>query len=136
MRSQQLIPFPVRIKETIADEVQQMYDEITRRAYEVFQQRGGNSTLDLEDWLTAERELLHKPDVRIEEANRQIVVTVYLGEMSPLQVELLVTPDAMLIQGSYASGPKKVFRAVQFPRRVDAGKAEAHYCDGCLVLTA
>jgi len=31
---------------------------------------------------------------------------------------------------------KKVFRTVQFPRRIDVGKAEVKYEDGCLILTA
>ena len=32
-------------------------DEIARRAYELFQRRGGAPGRDLEDWLQAEREL-------------------------------------------------------------------------------
>ena len=134
MNSQEIIPIPVCIVETIADEIQEMYDEINRRAYEIFLQRGGNSTLDLEDWLTAERELVHKPTVRVEGASSRIIVTVDLGEIGPLKVKLLVTPDAMLVHGPTGTGPKKVFRAVQFPRRIDVGKAEALYGDGCLFL--
>jgi HSP20 family molecular chaperone IbpA len=136
MNSQDVIPVPLRIGESIADEIQDMYDEITQRAYEIFQRRGGNATLDLEDWLTAERELVHKPNVRIEEAGQRMVVTVYLGEIGPLQVQLLVTPDAMLVQGPTPTGSKKLFRAVQFPRRIDVTKAEALYGDGCLFLVA
>jgi hypothetical protein len=33
-------------------------DEIARRAYDLYQQRGGADGNDLEDWLRAERELL------------------------------------------------------------------------------
>jgi HSP20 family molecular chaperone IbpA len=133
MNSQEVIPIPLRVVESIADEIQEMYDEITRRAYEIFQHRGGDSTLDLEDWLTAERELVDKPNIRIDETTQRIIVTLYLGEISPLQVQLLVSPDAMLIYGP-SSGSKKVFRAVQFTRRVDVNKAEALYGDGCLYL--
>ena len=44
--------------------------------------------------------------------------------------------DAMVIQGEHGPIPKKVFRTVQFPRRIDVGKADVKYENGCLVLTA
>src|ERR1051326_40326 len=137
MNSQEVIPIPMHVVETIADVIQEMYDEITRRAYEIFQEKqwGGDSTLDLEDWLTAERELVHKPNVLVQETIHRIIVTIYLREISPLEVQLLVTPDAMLIQGP-GTGLKKVFRSVQFPRRIDVNRSEALYGDGCLFLIA
>jgi hypothetical protein len=33
------------------------YEEVARRAYEIYRERGGSHGLDLEDWLQAEREL-------------------------------------------------------------------------------
>jgi HSP20 family molecular chaperone IbpA len=136
MNSQEVIPVPLRVVQTITEEIQEMYDEITRRAYEIFRQRGGNCTLDLEDWLTAEREVLEKPRVRMDEAGSRVVVTIDLPNLSAVRVELLVTPDAMLVHGSFRNGSKKLFRVVQFPRRIDVTKAEAQFGDGCLILTA
>ena len=136
MNSQQVTPVPMRIAETIIDEIEEMYDQITRRAYEIFRERGGSSTLDLEDWLTAERELLYKPEVHVEEVDQRIVVTVRIGKVRPLDVQLLITPDAMVIQAQPVAMARKVFRTVQFPRRIDVNKAEATYADGYLILTA
>jgi HSP20 family molecular chaperone IbpA len=126
----------VRFAETLTEEVEQMYEEITRRACEIFQQGGLDRALDLEDWLTAEREVLEKPHVRIDEMSSRIVVRVYIAGLNALDIQVLVTPDAMLLRGRGSNGSKKLFRVVQFPRRIDAAKAEAHYSDGCLVLTA
>jgi HSP20 family molecular chaperone IbpA len=136
MNSEEVIPVRLRVGETMADEIQEMYDEITRRAYEIFQQRRGDGTLDLEDWLTAEREVVDKPRVRVEEAGPHIIITVYVAHLIASDVRLLVTPDAMLIHGPVGNGLKRLFRVVQFPRRVDVTKAEAQYGEGCLVLTA
>jgi hypothetical protein len=36
-------------------------DAIARRAYEIYQRRGGNDGADLDDWLEAERELRPGP---------------------------------------------------------------------------
>ena len=136
MESQEAIPVRLRVAEAITDEIQEMFDEITRRAYEIFQRRGGNSTLDLEDWLTAERQVVDKPSFRIDETSNRIIVTVYISNLNVAELQILVTPDAMLIHGQRGNGSKELFRVVQFPRRIDATKAEAQYGDGCLVLTA
>src|SRR5215471_1930482 len=121
MHSQEIIRVPLRVGETITDEVQEMYDEITRRAYSILQERATTSTLDLVDWLTAERDVLDKPQVRIEETPSRIVVTVYLADLNA-NVRLLVTPDAMLVHGPSSNASKKLFRVVLFPRRIDTTK--------------
>jgi hypothetical protein len=36
-------------------------DEIARRAYEIYVQRGGENGRDVEDWLRAEKEMSGKP---------------------------------------------------------------------------
>jgi len=135
MNLQEAMPVPVCIADSIVEEIEEMYDHITKRAYEIFHERSGFSTLDLEDWLTAERELLFKPDVFIEETNYRITVTACIGKVRPMDVRLLVTPDAMVIQAKGSMAAKKIFRTVQFPRRIDVSKAEASYANGCLVLT-
>jgi hypothetical protein len=38
-------------------------EQIERRAYEIYLQRGGSHGTDMEDWLVAERELLGEQDV-------------------------------------------------------------------------
>ena len=127
---------PVRTAETVLDEIERVYEQITRRAQEIILERGGLATLDLEDWLAAERELLWKPDVHVEERNHRVIVTICVGRVRPLDLKLLVTPQAMIIQSESSSAAKKVFRTIEFPRRIDVSKAEAKYVDGCLVLTA
>jgi Protein of unknown function (DUF2934) len=37
-------------------------DEIEKRAYEIYLERGGSDGMDLEDWLVAERELIGEPE--------------------------------------------------------------------------
>ena len=136
MNLQEAMPVPVRIAESIVEEIEKMYDHITKRAYEIFRERNGFATLDLEDWLTAERELVFKPDVSIEDTDCRITVTVCVGNVRPRDVQLLVTPDAMVIRAEGSMAAKKIFRTVQFPRRIDVSRAEASYANGCLVLTA
>jgi len=136
MNSQEAMAVPVRLAETIADEINDMYDQITKRAYEIFRQRGGTASLDLEDWLTAERELLFKPEVDVEDNDLTLTVRVRVGKVRPLEMQLLLSPDAMVIQAGHSATAKRMFRTVQFPRRIDVQKAEVKYEDGYLILTA
>jgi HSP20 family molecular chaperone IbpA len=126
---------PVRIAEDIVDEIQEMYEQITKRAYEIFLQRGGVCTLDLEDWLKAEQELLFKPEVHLDESECRIKVTVCIGKVRPVDIHVLVTPDAVVIQAEHTTAATKVFRAVEFPRRIDVNQAQATYENGCLIVT-
>ncbi len=41
-------------------------DQVARRAYEIFESRGGYHGADLDDWLEAERELKHPPQAAAE----------------------------------------------------------------------
>jgi HSP20 family molecular chaperone IbpA len=136
MDAQATTPVPLRTAETILDEVEAMYDQITRRAYEIFLERGGLCTLDLEDWLTAEKELLWKPDVHIVEMDQRVVVMICIGPVRPIDLQIVVTPEAMTVQTERTPQAQKIFRTLHFPRRIDVTKAEASYADGYLVLTA
>src|SRR5437016_9364574 len=133
MNSQEATAVPVRVAETIADEINDMYDHMQKPAYEMFRQRGGTASLDLEDWLTAERELLFKPEVDIEENDLTITVKVSIGKVRPLDMQLLLSPDAMVIRAEHSATAKRMFRTVQFPRRIDVRKAEVKYEDGYLI---
>jgi HSP20 family molecular chaperone IbpA len=136
MKSREATLIPVRTAATILDEIEKVYDQIAGRAYEIFLKRGGVGTLDLDDWFAAEQLALFKPPVSVEETDRRIVITIRIGRVSPLDVRLSVASDAMVIQADDNTSAKKIFRTVEFPRRIDVGKVEARYANGQLVVTA
>lgn len=43
---------------------QQLVEEINRRAYELYRERGGEHGSDVDDWVRAEKELSDKPVVQ------------------------------------------------------------------------
>jgi hypothetical protein len=45
---------------------EELHAQSARRAYEVWQERGGGHGQDLDDWLTAEEEILRLEDARRE----------------------------------------------------------------------
>lgn len=136
MNPEQAILICVRTAESIAEEIEGVYEEITSRAYASFLQRGGIGGLGLEDWLKAERELLVKPVAHVREMDCRIIVTIRIGKVRPADIQILVTPDSMVIQAENRVVGKRIFRTIEFPRRIDVNKAEAIYADGCVILTA
>jgi HSP20 family molecular chaperone IbpA len=136
MSIQEAVLVPLCIADTTVDAINEMYDQITQRAYEIFLARGGVGTLDIEDWLKAEQQLLFKPETQVEQTDDGITVTVRIGHVIPTDLQVLITSDAMVIQAQDNSTDKTVFRSVEFPRRIDVNKAGAVYRNGCLILTA
>jgi HSP20 family molecular chaperone IbpA len=136
MNPQQAMLIQVRIAADLVESIERIFDRVTHRAYEIVRARGAIGTVDLEDWLTAEQQLLLKPNVRVEETDSQVTVTICIGEVGLMDVDIVVTPDAMLIQAESSGTPKIIFRTVEFPRRISVSKAEAKFVNGCVVLTA
>ena len=127
---------PIRVGSTIRDEIEKVYDDITRRAYERFLERGGSYTLDIEDWLSAERTLLRKPDAQVVEKQELFVVRVALNLIDPATVDVLATADDVLIQSIESSELPRVFRAVHFPMPIDPRQLHGTYAKGMLILIA
>src|SRR5215510_14789513 len=98
MTRQQAMLIQVRTADDLVESLERIYDRVTHRAYEIVRGRGAIGTVDLEDWVTAEQQLLFKPKVRVEETDSQVTVTIWIGEVGLMDVDIVVTPDAMRIQ--------------------------------------
>ena len=48
---------PARAASSVNAKEQALYERIAQRAYELYEQRGGQAGSELEDWLQAEREV-------------------------------------------------------------------------------
>ena len=127
---------PIRIGSTILDEIENVYDDITKRAYEIFHDRCGSGALDLEDWLEAEKQLLWKPEVELIEKRGFFVLKIALRIIDPVAMSVLVTRDDLVVQSGENCHYPRLFRAVHFPQPIDPVKVQATYVRGRLVLIA
>jgi HSP20 family protein len=137
----------VRRSDTILDEIVQLHDAISRRAYDLF--RNGSSSDTLDNWLKAENELITKPLVSLtqKDGGFEILAAVPGVNMKDLVVE--VTPEELLIKGQTShettSDKEKVhiseirtgqvFRSLRFPEAIDTSTTKAEYKDGMLRVT-
>jgi HSP20 family protein len=79
--------------------MQQVYDTLARRAYELFESRGRQDGQDLEDWFRAESELLNAMPVEITEADDQVIVRAEVPGLSDQDIEVRVAPHRLIITG-------------------------------------
>ncbi len=136
--------------ESIFDEMEEIQNQIMQRAYDIFLNRGGFFGGDLDDWLAAEAEVTWKPAVELYEKGDEFVVQSALAGVDPKDLDIRVTPQELLIKAEtkhehteekgtvhlceFRSG--KLFRCIQFPKKVDPDKVRAEFRDGLLRVSA
>ncbi len=77
------------------------YDAVARRAYEIFRQRGQSPGRELEDWLKAEREILQKIRVNVQESEFAITALASIPGFRAREIEVAVEPQWMVILGRH-----------------------------------
>ena len=60
-----------------------------RRAYEIFSGNGGIFGKDIEDWLQAERELVWKPAIELEEKENEFLLQVAAPGIDPKDIDIV-----------------------------------------------
>jgi HSP20 family molecular chaperone IbpA len=135
--------------ESILDELNRMHDDISRRAYDLFQQQGLFSGA-LDDWLRAERELVWRPAVELRQKGAKIELLAAIAGVEAKDLDVQVTPEDILITAKtehhhdtkeetvHVSEFKegRLFRSVHLPARIDPDSVKADYRNGLLRLTA
>jgi HSP20 family protein len=142
---------PVAVKQFATgdafDRIQQTYDSIARRAFEIFDNngRGGNH---LEDWFRAESELLHPVHLEIAESDDNLTVQAEVPGFSTKELEINVEPRRLMIAGKHEAQEeskkgktiysercaKEILRVVDLPAEVDGSKVSAMLKDGILKI--
>jgi HSP20 family protein len=141
---------PVRRLDTVFDELRAMQDKIMTRAYEIFRLNGSIFGRDLDNWLAAERELVWKPAIELEETEKEFKLKVAAPGVEARNLDIEVTPEDFLVKAEVKREETKdkgkvhtsemmtnnLFRAVHFPRKVDPEKVKAEFRNGILYVTA
>jgi len=143
---------PVAVKQSatgdVFDRLQQIYGEIARRAFEIFDNNGRWLSNDLEDWFRAESELLHPVHLEIAESDVNLTVQVEVPGFSTKELEINVEPRRLTIAGKHEAQEeskkgktiysercaKEILRVIDLPAEVDSSKVSAILKDGILKM--
>ena len=143
-------PAPLRLVPAgeLIDRMEKLYDQIARRAFEIFEHNGRHIGRDLENWFKAESELLHPVHLDVSESEKEVSVRAEVPGFAANELEISLEGTRLTIAGKRQSikerKEKKTFyeehcsdqllRVVRLPAAVDAAKAEATLKDGMLEL--
>jgi len=120
--------------------VKEMEQRIRERAYQIYVERGSRPGSPLEDWLSAERELVAKPTLHLAREGRIIVAELDLTGVAPDQIQVKADGAFLLVyapgkeegQDSQPHPAPSVFGAFELFRQIDKNTIRAEYEQGTL----
>ena len=125
----------IRVTTVISPEQNRRIDEvIARRAYEIFESRGGSGWHELEDWRQAETDVRSKLCFGRTSSDDSLVVGCDIAGFKEGSVEIWLAPRQMTICGKLLRHKEQVsssahayqgivFRVIALPTQIEPGRA-------------
>jgi HSP20 family protein len=148
--TQTTTPAPLRLvpSSDLFKRVQQLQDEIERRAFDIFEGKGRVFGRDLEDWFKAESELLHPVHIDVSESGGNLIVKAEVPGFTAKELDIALEPRRVTITGKRETKEERkdkktiytetfsdqVLRVIDLPAGVDTDKAAATLTNGILEL--
>jgi HSP20 family protein len=141
---------PVSVRQSVtgdvSDQIQQTYDSIARRAFEIFENNGRWLGHELDDWFRAEAELLHPLHAELAESDDILTVRAEVPGFSAKEIDINVEPRRLTISGKHQNQEEskkgktiysercanEILRVFDLPSEVDSSKVSAILRDGVL----
>lgn len=122
----------------VFQEIERRFEEARRRAYGLYEQRGGGDGRDWEDWLQAERELLGDAGVTFEEKAGQTELIVTMEGFGPKDIEVTATPTEFAIHARREEQDtvREVLRRIELSKPVRPDQVSAKFEKGVLRIIA
>jgi len=135
---------------SVLDEVNDIQERITQRAYEIFERNGAVFGRELDNWLEAEEELLWKPSIELCEKDGELLLEAALSGVDPNDVEIEVTPEDIILKAETQHQHQEekgtvhicefktgtMFRSIHLPIKINPDRVKAEFNNGLLRLTA
>lgn len=130
---------------SIVDEVKTLSERIRRRAFEIFERRGGVEGSAMDEWLSAERDLFRIPESELVERDGKFEARVSAPGFDPDDVHVTALPDALIVKGSSTHrydknegdvrfcefDQKTLFRRFDLPEPINVDKVTANLERAC-----
>lgn len=140
----------VRTTDYIKAKLEEMRQKIEKRAYELSEIRGDSYGNPMDDWLSAEAEFVWAPGVKVDEGDKEVVVTMDLPGLKSKDVVVEVSPRDLLVEARTSSQSTqtqseitteefqsaRLFRQVGLAREIDPESAKSQLRGGVLRITA
>jgi HSP20 family protein len=131
----------------IFNDFETLTNEIARRAFGFFQNRGSADGRDLDDWFRAESELLKPTLIEMSESDTSYTVRAEVPGFEVKDLNVRVNPNSVYIHGKreqkkegkqvkYSEvSASELCRSIDLPSSINPDKVDAHLTNGVLELT-
>ena len=135
---------------SLFESIETMFDDVRRRAFELFQRRGAMDGWDLDDWFRAEHDLILTPKSELVETEKEFEMKVEVPAIEAKELQISALPDSIIVQAETSRkeersegkvrysefGERKLFRRFEFPVAIDVGQVKAALDKGMLRIVA
>lgn len=127
-----------------------LFEDVRKKAFELFQGRGALDGYELDDWFKAERDLVWMPESELVETDKEFQMKIAVPTMEVKDIQISALPDAVIVQGETSRkeekkegkvlfsefSEKKLFRRFEMPAGIDVEQVKATLENGVLQITA
>jgi HSP20 family protein len=135
--------------ENLIQRMDDLFNDISRRAFEMFDGNGRIFGRDLDDWLKAEREFLRPVQIELSDSGDSLQVKAEVPGFSEKELEITAEPGRVIISGKRETnkeekqgktlysetGRDQILRVVDLPVDIDTDKITATLKNGVLELS-
>ena len=130
--------------------IEMRMDDVRRRAFRLFEERGYELGHELDDWLKAEHEVFGWPAAELAEKDGKYEAEITLPGFDPNEVQVTATPSEIIVHAETKHekkierqnllwtefGSNDVYRRFELPARIDVDKTSATLDKGILHIVA
>lgn len=134
---------------SLLDRMDDIFNALSRRAYQIFEENGRAFGRDWEHWFQAERELLHPVHAAIEESDEFLQIKAEVPGFNEKELEISVEPRRLTISGKREAKKEEkkgkmvyaerccdqIMRILDLPAEVETEKVSAILKNGMLEMT-
>ena len=134
----------------VLKELRDTFEEIQKKAFELFEHRGSDPGKELDDWFQAERDLFWLPQAELAETDAEFRIEVGVPGLEAKDIKVTAEPNAILVQAHaekhsekrsknvYYSefGEKSLYRRFDLAAPIDLDRVSAKVDKGLLTVIA
>lgn len=127
-----------KVQLPVFQEIENRIEAVRRRAFELFEDRGGELGREVEDWFRAENDVFGEAGVDFQEKAGQFEITVTLPGFDAHEAQVTATPTEVAIHASRKdeTSSHDVYRRFELPKPVRTDQVTAKFENGALHIVA
>jgi HSP20 family protein len=134
---------------SLFESVNGLFEEVRKKAFELFQQRGCVDGSDVDDWLRAENAVVWKPKSRLLETGKEFKMEIAVPNVEAKDIIISALPESIVVQAETSHKEekegevlfsefteRKLFRRFDLRPGIDVERVKATLENGMLTIVA